>query len=317
MTELLLPEQIQRAASLLKENEIIAFPTETVYGLGARLFSSEALQKIYAAKQRPPDNPLIVHIASIKEVERIARDIPPLFYPLAEAFFPGPLTLILKRAANVPDLVSAGLDTIAIRMPSHPIAQALIERVGEPVAAPSANLSGRPSSTSAQHVLEDFTGMIAAVIDGGPSQLGIESTVVSLVSGDRPLLLRPGVITKYALENVCGKVEERRDREDVILSPGTRYRHYAPKTPMLLLYSEQELLAYLTLAPAKKRLLLAHRAPSHPMGVEFCALNIQNFYSSLRLADREEYEEILVLWDTDLEGEVALKNRLWLSIGKK
>ena len=202
-TERLSPDQLQRAADLLKAGHLVAFPTETVYGLGAPIFSPEAIQSIFKVKGRPADNPLIAHVSSVEQVSRIALEIPEAFYRLAEVFFPGPLTVVLKRRPDVPSIVSAGLETIAVRMPSHPIALKLISLVDEPLVAPSANLSGMPSSTQAEHVLDDFDGKIAAVVDGGKTEIGIESTVINLL-GETPILLRPGSISKEALEKVLG-----------------------------------------------------------------------------------------------------------------
>ncbi|MBS0627528.1 MAG: threonylcarbamoyl-AMP synthase, partial [Verrucomicrobia bacterium] len=165
-TELIFEKDLIRAAELLLSAEVIAFPTETVYGLGACIFQEEAINKIFKTKGRPGDNPLIVHISDLKAVEEIAEQVPPLFYLLAERFFPGPLTIIVPKSSKVPDSVSAGLQTIAIRMPKHPIALRLIDLVGQPLVAPSANLSGKPSSTSYQHVLEDFDGLIPGIVVG-------------------------------------------------------------------------------------------------------------------------------------------------------
>ncbi len=291
-------EQIDQAAALLKADEIVAFPTETVYGLGARIFSEPAVRKIFAAKNRPADNPLIVHISSLEQLAEIAEEIPSDFYRLAEAFFPGPLTVILKRKEGVPALISAGLDTIAVRMPAHPLARALIERVGEPLAAPSANLSGKPSATCLEHVLEDFAGKIAGAVDGGTTELGIESTVISLVSGAKPLLMRPGIITKQEIETVLQKeIEICTPGKGQTPSPGMKYRHYAPKAPIFLFKSEDELHHYLANAMPRKRMTLSRVSAS-------------TLYASLRLADRQEVEEILVLCEKEVQANTALMNRL-------
>ncbi len=311
-THILTSEEIDRAAVFLRADEIVAFPTETVYGLGARVFSPAALQKIFLAKNRPADNPLIVHISAYSQLTSVADKIPLEFYLLAEAFFPGPLTVILKRNNRVPALVSAGLDTIAIRMPKHPCAKALIERVGEPIAAPSANLSGKPSATLAAHVLEDFDGKIAAIIDGGSSEVGIESTVINLASS-APLLMRPGVITKQQIEAVLKREIEvcLHPGKGKVVSPGMKYRHYAPKAPILLFKSIDELRAYLTQASLQKRLLLARQKIEGLEGVSFYPLSVHELYASLRHSDREGcYAEILVLCDAAIQKDVALMNRL-------
>ncbi len=279
-TQILHSEDLNLAASLIREGELVAFPTETVYGLGASIFNPAAIQRIYQAKGRPSDNPLIAHIADLKDLSRIAIDIPDDFYILSAAFFPGPLTLVLKRHPAVPALVSAGLDTIAVRQPSHPIAQALIRLVGDPLVAPSANLSGKPSSTRAQHVLEDFSGKIAAVIEGGSSQIGIESTVLSLVG--EPTILRLGHITQEELEAVLGRKVSNATAHTAVASPGMKYRHYAPLAKVLLFPTLDAL--YTFKDPAKKQWVL--EAPTS-----------QNFYGELRRADLEGCQEVLVLLD--------------------
>lgn len=201
-TQIFSEKQIPEAASLLKKGEIVAFPTETVYGLGGSLFDSFAVEKIYVAKGRPQTKPLTAHISALSQVEQIGFEIPDEFYILAEVFFPGPLTLILKKLPIIPENVTAGTQTIGIRFPNHRIAQQLIHAVGGPLVAPSANLSGKPSPKSAGDVLQDLEGKIAAVIDGGICPLGIDSTVLDLVSFDQPRILRHGKITKADLEAV-------------------------------------------------------------------------------------------------------------------
>ncbi|MBI2743229.1 MAG: threonylcarbamoyl-AMP synthase [Chlamydiales bacterium] len=311
ITLLLSPDQVEVAASLLKEEEIVAFPTETVYGLGARIYSEDALKKIFAAKNRPADNPLIIHVASLQQIEEIAEEIPQIFYRLAEAFFPGPLTVILKKRRHLSSILSAGLETIAIRMPSHPIAKALIEMVGEPIAAPSANLSGRPSATSHLHVLEDFEGRIAAVINGGSSDLGIESTVVNLVS-EGPLLMRPGSITREEIERVLEMPVELclHIKNGKTPSPGMKYRHYAPKAPIHLYTSEKDIQEHLASAPAKKRMLLARNRVDETKNLPFFPLTAKALYETLRLSDREGYQEILVYCDKEIQSSAGLMNRL-------
>ncbi|HSX04054.1 MAG TPA: L-threonylcarbamoyladenylate synthase [Rhabdochlamydiaceae bacterium] len=201
-TQIFSEKQIQEAAAFLKRGEIVAFPTETVYGLGGGLFNISAIEKIYEAKGRPKAKPLSAHISELGQVEQIASEIPTEFYLLAEKFFPGPLTLILKKQAHIPDLVSAGTNTIGIRFPDHPIALKLIKEAGSPLVAPSANSSGRPSPVSCGQVLQDLEGKIAAVIDGGRCPIGIDSTVFDLVSFT---LLREGKITKAEIEATIGR----------------------------------------------------------------------------------------------------------------
>lgn len=295
---------LEHAAELLKKGHLVAFPTETVYGLGAAIFNSDAIASIFTAKGRPSDNPLIAHVSSLEQVEEIAEEIPERFYLLAKAFFPGPLTVVLKRKSHVPAIVSAGLPTIAVRMPSHPIARALIELVGQPLVAPSANLSGKPSATQAEHVLEDFEGKIAAVIDGGKTDFGIESTVISLLD-DVPVLLRPGAITREQIEEVlqCSLSTEAGER---VMSPGMKYRHYAPRTPIKTFSTLSALEDYLTSHPSKKMILSAGPF-EHP---DHFLLTAKDFYALLRLADQKNYSEILVLCDDELQKQTALMNRL-------
>lgn len=276
-TQFLNSDDLDKAAAFIKAGELVAFPTETVYGLGASIFNPDAIQKIFQVKGRPSDNPLIAHIADLSDLSRIAIDIPDDFYRLSAAFFPGPLTLVLKRHPQVPALVSAGLDTIAVRQPSHPIAQALIRLVGDPLVAPSANLSGKPSSTNAQHVLEDFSGKIAAVIEGGSAEIGIESTVVSLTH--EPTLLRLGQITAEEIEAVLGRKLAKAGSHTPIASPGMKYRHYAPLAKVLLFPTLDALRA--SLDTGKKQWIVPAPTP-------------QNLYAELRRADLEGCQEVLI-----------------------
>ena len=226
---------IRRAAALLRAGELVAFPTETVYGLGADALNGEAAARIFAAKGRPADNPLIAHIAGESGLAGLIAGEPcACARALMRAFWPGPMTLIFPKSPRVPREVTAGLDTVAVRMPSHPVARALISAAQTPIAAPSANRSGRPSPTTAAHVLEDMEGRIPLILDGGPCEVGLESTVVD-VTGARPRILRPGGVTLEMLEGVVGDV----DVDEGVLhqlqagsqarSPGMKYKHYAPK----------------------------------------------------------------------------------------
>ena len=240
-TQVLAPDDrsLSLAAALIRNGGLVAFPTETVYGLGATALNPAAVRAIFAAKGRPADNPLIVHIHRRGQLDSLCEvsDPAPL---LMDAFWPGPLTLLFPRKAAVPDAVTAGLPTVAVRMPSHPVAQAFLAACDLPVAAPSANRSGRPSPTAAAHVLEDLNGTVPLILDGGACDVGLESTVLDLCHGD-PCILRPGGVTKEMLEEVLGKPVGlagsilRPLREDEpALSPGMRYRHYAPKAAVTL-----------------------------------------------------------------------------------
>jgi len=228
-------EELDLAAEYLRMGKLVAFPTETVYGLGANALDSQAAKKIYEAKGRPSDNPLIVHIAEVSDMEKLAENIPAVAYKLANVFWPGPLTLILKKRECVPSNTTGGLATVAIRLPANKIARDLIALAGVFVAAPSANISGKPSPTKAEHVINDLDGKIDMILDGGKATLGLESTIVDL-TGDIPMILRPGCITKAMLSNIIGPIEydpailEKKPSMDMIpKAPGMKYRHYAPE----------------------------------------------------------------------------------------
>lgn len=234
-------DAIKKAAHLLRNGGLVAFPTETVYGLGANGLDPGAIAKIFMAKGRPLDNPLILHIAEPGEVYGLAENVSLAAATLMKEFWPGPLTLVLPRKSFIPDEVTAGLDTVAIRMPAHSVALALIKEAGIPVAAPSANRSGYPSPTTAFHVLDDLNGKIDAVLDAGPTGIGLESTVLDL-SGDKPVILRPGGVTKEDLEGAIGAVEVDRGIRDIRFvpkSPGMKYTHYSPKAQVILISGEE------------------------------------------------------------------------------
>lgn len=236
--------QMKEAGELIASGELVAFPTETVYGLGGDALHPEAAKKIYEAKGRPSDNPLIIHIADASDLERVAKEVPPQAKKLAEAFWPGPLTMIVWKKDEVPYATTGGLNTVAVRMPDHPVALELIRQSGKLIAAPSANTSGRPSPTEASHVMEDLEGRIAMVLDGGSVGIGIESTIIDLTEST-PMVLRPGYITPQMLSDVLG--------EEVIIdpgiiaaddttkpkAPGMKYKHYAPKADMIIVDGEE------------------------------------------------------------------------------
>ncbi len=222
-------EEIKAAAELIKQGQTVIFPTETVYGLGANALEDAAVQKIFAAKGRPADNPLIVHISDFCDAEKFAKDIPASAKLVADKFCPGPITMILKKKPCIPDSVSAGLDTVGIRIPENKIARAFLKECGVPVAAPSANISGRPSPTSFEHVLEDMNGRVAGIINGGSAEVGVESTVVDMTS-DIPTVLRPGGVSVEELREVLGEVliSSELKNDGIPKAPGMKYKHYSP-----------------------------------------------------------------------------------------
>ena len=228
------PELIEQAAGVLRNGGLVAFPTETVYGLGADVLNLDAVRNVFAVKGRPSDNPLIVHVAGTRQLDDIVDEIPDKGKTLGEAFWPGPLTLVMKRTILVSDLVTGGLDTVAVRMPDHPVALALIRAFGEGIVGPSANLSGRPSPTTANHVYDDLRGRIDLILDAGPTVIGLESTVVD-VTVDPPVILRLGGLTRERIEETIGKVETDTSGEHGVRSPGTRHRHYAPRAQVILI----------------------------------------------------------------------------------
>ncbi|WP_022770746.1 L-threonylcarbamoyladenylate synthase [Butyrivibrio sp. NC2007] len=249
-------EILKKAGDIIKEGGLVAFPTETVYGLGGDALNPESSKKIYAAKGRPSDNPLIVHVATMEDVEAIVDEVPEAAYKLAEAYWPGPLTMIMNKNEKVPHETTGGLDTVAIRMPNNEIALELIRQSGGYIAAPSANTSGRPSPTLARYCVEDLSGKIEMIIDGGQVGIGLESTIVDLTS-EEPMILRPGYITQDMLKEVLGEVTIDRTIIDAASTekpkaPGMKYRHYAPKGSLTIVQgSQQEVVDYIN-AKAKE-----------------------------------------------------------------
>lgn len=232
--------KLDEAAAILKQGGLVAFPTETVYGLGGDAMLDEAAQRIYAAKGRPSDNPLIVHICDIEQLDKIAKEVPEAAKRMAITYWPGPLTMVFRKSAAVPYETTGGLSTVAVRFPNHPVAKELIARSGTVIAAPSANISGRPSTTTAAHCIRDLDGRIEAIVDGGACEIGIESTILD-VTTDQPVLLRPGAVTSEMIEHTLGIsiVEDAAlkgplDEGVKPKAPGMKYRHYAPKAPMVL-----------------------------------------------------------------------------------
>ncbi len=238
-------QQYEEAAAILRQGGLLGIPTETVYGLGANALDEDACRRIYEAKGRPQDNPLIIHIPGAHWLERYCRNIPPAAYALAEAFWPGPLTMILPKADIVPLRTTGGLDTVGVRCPDHPVTLELIRLADVPVAAPSGNLSGRPSPTSAQHMIEDMQGRIDGIVDGGVCGVGVESTIIDLTCTP-PRLLRPGGLPLEALQNILGEVDvdkaviRKLEDGEKPKAPGMAYRHYAPKAPVTVVSGDPE-----------------------------------------------------------------------------
>ena len=239
------PSAAQTAANILKNGGLVAIPTETVYGLGANGLDEEAVAKIFVAKGRPQDNPLILHVADAEEIEKFCHSIPPAAYALAKAFWPGPLTMVLPARDSVPKRTTAGLPTVAVRCPDCAVTRDIIRLSGVPIAAPSANISGKPSTTTAEHVRHDHDGRIDAIVDGGPCRVGVESTIVDLTETP-PRLLRPGGITPEQLKAVLGElvvdkaVTAQIDHDTVVKAPGMKYRHYAPSEPVIIVSGSRE-----------------------------------------------------------------------------
>ena len=244
-TKLLTQNEIDQAAVLLREGGLVGIPTETVYGLGANGLNEQAVKNIFAAKGRPQDNPLILHIPDVSWLERYCKDIPLTAYQLAEAYWPGPMSMILYHKDVVPEAVTAGLDTVGMRCPAHKLCRDIIAAAGVPVAAPSGNTSGRPSPTTAQHMLEDMDGKIEAIVDGGPCAVGVESTIIDLTC-EPPRLLRPGGITLEQLRVVLGQVDVDPAVTRLLgagekpKAPGMKYRHYAPKAPVTVVTGDPQ-----------------------------------------------------------------------------
>jgi L-threonylcarbamoyladenylate synthase len=293
-------EAIEHAIELLRAGELVAFPTETVYGLGADASNPDAVKKIYAAKGRPRNHPLIVHVGSVAEIEAWADAVSTLAQRLAELYWPGPLTLILKRAARVDDLVTGGQHTIALRVPSHPIAQALLSGFGGGIAAPSANRYGRVSATRAEHVRAEFGDTVRCVLDGGASEVGIESTIVDM-SGAQPVLLRPGHITARQLEHTLGQPLAPATASSP-RAPGTLAKHYAPQTPLMVMEADLMLELATSMTRQGQRVAVLARSARQPLlsGLTWIAAPVDHagyahdLYANLRALDQAGCAAILV-----------------------
>lgn len=322
------PKSIERCAQILRDGGLVAFPTETVYGLGANAFDPDAVRKIYEAKGRPSDNPLIVHIADAGQLHDLVEYVSPLAQTLVSTFMPGPLTLVFRKKAVIPDCVTGGLDTVGIRMPSHPVAARLLRACGLPVCAPSANLSTKPSPTTAKHVLDDLHGRIPAILDGGACDVGLESTILD-VSGERPRLLRRGGVPEEQLLPFTGELTAV-SSSPVALCPGMKYKHYAPNAEVYFStycadMSDRISAAYDRLTSVGKKpviLCLSGNAARYgaracyPVGADFEAY-AHNVFALLRRADDEGYDTVLAEGvDAKGIGE-SLINRLIKSSGGK
>lgn len=308
------PADIARAAAILKAGGLVAFPTETVYGLGADAANDRAVASIFAAKGRPADHPLIVHIASASEMSRWARDIPETAWELAAQFWPGPLTLILKRARGVAEAASGGRDTIGLRVPGHAVAQAILHALGGGIAAPSANRFGRISPTCADHVLSELDGRIEAVIGGGACAVGLESTILDL-SGPRPQILRPGAVTVDMLAGIIGSLDEVPSAE-APKAPGSLEAHYAPTTPLRLVASPGLEAEAVRLASAGAVIVLARREPVSNVGCQWVRLPEgaaaygHDLYARLREADAQGAGMILIESPPEGSAWIAVHDRL-------
>jgi len=320
-------EPIAKASAIIRAGGLVAFPTETVYGLGANALDGRAVRRIFEAKGRPQDNPLIAHIPGPGDLDKLCRNIPPQAYALCERFWPGPLTLVLKSAGVVSPEVTAGLDTVAVRSPDHPVAIALISACGVPVAAPSANLSGRPSPTEAAHVISDLSGKIDAVIDGGPCTVGVESTVLDLTSLP-PRILRPGGITLSQIREVCPDatydkaVFKEVASGEKVRSPGMKYRHYAPRAKVIILRGGiRDAAAYIRFDSARHKsfaiLCYDEELPLYG-GMNAISYGPENrhdilarrLFSSLRRLDQSDAEIIYARCPEGSDSAAAVENRL-------
>ena len=295
MTPALSNEDVFRAAEVIRQGGLVAFPTETVYGLGANALDAAAVAKIFAAKERPWASPLIVHVADEAMARAVTAEWPDLARKLTARYWPGPLTLVVRKAEIVPDVVTAGLDTVGVRMPSHPVALELIRRAGVPIAAPSANRFSAISPTTAEHVRQSLGDRVSFVLDAGPTEVGIESTVVSL-HRDPPTLLRPGMISLSELEEASGVTWGRElDLPHVPESPGMHPRHYAPRTPFYVLEASG------SRPPGKGRVI---EMPSNPR--EYAA----HLYSKMHSADKECLDWLAVLKPPDTHEWDGIRDRL-------
>ncbi len=325
-------EDINNAGKILKNGGLIAFPTETVYGLGASAYDADAAEKIYTAKGRPSDNPLIVHICEKEQIDEIAEDVTEEAKMVIDTFMPGPITIILKKKNIIPKTVTAGLDTVAIRFPSHNVARALIKAAGVPIAAPSANLSGKPSPTKARHVINDMTGRIDGIIDGGDCNVGVESTIVDF-TGNKPVILRPGGITYEDLKNagidaeIDKNILKSLSANEVPKCPGMKYKHYAPNADVTVVEGEKTVVKNKIkelLEENRNKItgVLSMNDADYDTAVILNAGKdnkeyAKNLFSSLREFDELGVEVVFAEFCEDDGYGLAVKNRLYKAAGQK
>jgi len=312
-TRIVSPDEnnVIECADILQEGGIIAFPTETVYGLGAVYSIESAVKNVFIAKGRPSDNPLIVHIYSLDQIAYLVSDIYEDAEVLMKHYFPGPLTLLFPKHPQVPSIVTAGQSTIAIRMPNNAIALELIKKTGLPLVAPSANTSGRPSPTTAQHVFDDLSGKIEAIIDGGPCEVGIESTVVGWIN-EKPTIFRPGIISKQEIEEILGKtvVYSQTEDKNAPLSPGMKYRHYAPSIPIILCNSIEETKTLLSKEKEKLFILTDNEYLFSHSKHYVKSLDFHSLYANFRFAEVHDFHKIVIALTSPASVNPALYNRI-------
>ncbi|MBE6784515.1 MAG: threonylcarbamoyl-AMP synthase [Ruminococcaceae bacterium] len=321
-------ESIKKAAEIIKSGGVVGVPTETVYGLGANALSSDAVGKIFEAKGRPKDNPMIVHVSCMEEIIPLVENVPEKAKLLAEKFWPGPLTIIMKKTNLVPSVTSGNLDTVAIRMPSHEVMRKIIKESGCPIAAPSANLSGSPSPTNAKYVYDDMNGKIPLIIDGGESNVGLESTVITLV-GEKPRLLRPGGVTPEELCEVLGEIEidkavkAKLEENQKASSPGMKYKHYAPKIKVVIIKADTEKYIEYISSQNKKVAALCFEdekekitVPCVTYGKSFDASSqAKRLFDALRELDKTDAEIAYAHCPSEEGVGLAVYNRLLRSAG--
>ena len=328
------PETLDKAGEIIRNGGVVAFPTETVYGLGASAYDEKAIAKIYEAKGRPSDNPLIVHIADVSEVSKVAREVPENAKKLFDAFAPGPFTLILKKNPEIADRVTAGLDTVGVRIPSDSVARAFLKASGVPVAAPSANISGKPSPTKAEHVVLDMDGRVDAIVCGGDAEVGVESTIIDMTDSV-PVILRPGGITPEDIKKVLGDVKiDRHVLEAVNVKeqpkcPGMKYKHYSPDAEVTVVWgmgekADRKIAELVLLEKNQDRRVGVLAKEDKNFGADaFIASGENNkdlarvLFDALRQFDKENIDACFVQFSGDDGISLAVKNRLFKAAGNK